>query len=315
MSTSKDIQRITQFAGQAIVAGFSDEIVRLNEVVAFDLRFNLRHPKIAAIYMLETPINGCHFEVVKRDGNRYHVGGDIAARILGEEKAYMSTLENIATQAKEQTGLIKQFCRKCNLFEKLYPDDAREQQMKDRAKAMEEQYINQAGGIMARLSKVDTAIPELPVTIEPKTKVSTAVAERLHSKLRANCEIQFAVAQAHISKWVDFLSSKINQVLSYTENFKDTDPTGVLKFEALGGKISLLRNGEIIGEWDNYEQAYAFMKLGLNQLPNPVLPITKVSYDRTVEAIPVDEAVLKRAISAQVGKSICSSELWVYLNS
>jgi hypothetical protein len=108
-------QKINQLAGAAIVHGFVDEIVELNEVLAFDLRFNLRHPKIQAIYMLETPINGCHFEVVKRDGSRHHVGGDIAGRILGEEKAYMSNLEQIATQAKEQSGLIKQFCRKCDL--------------------------------------------------------------------------------------------------------------------------------------------------------------------------------------------------------
>ena len=309
------IQKITQLAGQAIALGFSEEIIKLNEVVAFDMRFNLRHPKIAAIYMLETPINGCHFEVVKRDGNRYHVGGDIAARILGEEKAYMSTLENIATQAKEQSGLIKQFCRKCSLFDKLYPEEAQEQAMKDRARAMEEDYLNQAGGVMSRLSKVDTALPEAPIPNTPRIQVSAEVSKRLRSKVRSHCEIQFAVAQAHIPRWLDFLTSKSGQVLSNTENFQDSDPTSTIRFEARGGKITLKREGEIIGEWDNYEEARKFLSLGLNQLPNPVLPVTKKSYDRTVESIAVDEKVLKEAIAAQLSKNICSNELWNYLNS
>ncbi len=126
-----DFNDVKTLAGRALVHGFAQEVVALNEVLAFDLRFNLRHPKIAAIYMLETPINGCHFEVVKRDGGRYHVGGDIAGKLLGEEKAYMGTLEQMATQAKEQSSLIKQFCRKSDLYEKLYPKEAMEQNMKE----------------------------------------------------------------------------------------------------------------------------------------------------------------------------------------
>jgi hypothetical protein len=308
------IQKITRLAGAAIVHGYANEIIALNEVLAFDMRFNLRHPKIAAIYMLETPINGAHFEVVKRDGQRYHVGGDIAARILGEEKAYMTTLENVATQAKEQTGLIKQFCRKCNLFEKLYPQEAQENQLKERQKAMEEQYMDQAGGIMARLAKVDTVLPAMPTNPEKNT-VSAAISERLHTKLRTNCEIQYAVAQAHLPKWVDFLASKSGHILSAAENFKDTDPTGSLRFEALGGKLLLKLENEVIGEWDNYEDAHKFMKLGLNSLPNPVLPLTSQSYARTVESIPVDETILRKAISAQVTESICTPRLWSSLKS
>jgi len=309
------IQKITQLAGQAIALGFSEEIIKLNEVLAFDMRFNLRHPKIAAIYMLETPINGCHFEVVKRDGNRYHVGGDIAAKILGEEKAYMSTLENIANQAKEQAGLIKQFCRKCSLFDKLYPEEAHEQAIKERAKAMEEEYLNEAGGIMARLSKADTILPKAPVPNKPKINIAPEVAERLQAKIRAHCEIQFAVAQAHIPHWIDFLISKEKQVLGSKEYFKDSDPTGVLRLEASGGKITLTREEEIIGEWDNYQEAKNFLSLGLNALPNAVLPATKTSYKRIVESISADENTLKNAISAQLSKNNCSSELWNYLNA
>ena len=311
MSGFKDINRLAE---SAIALGFADEIIELNQVLAFDLRFNLRHPKIAAIYMLETPINGCHFEVVKRDGNRYHTGGDIAAKILGEEKAYMSNLEQIAIQAKEQTGLIKQFCRKCDLFGKLYPQEAQEQEMKDRQKAMEEQYLDRAGGVMSRLANADKSLPEAPVPspiAEPV--VSAAVSSRLRTKLRTNCEIQYAVAQAHLPKWIDFLHSKIGQVLGRGEHWIDSDPTGTLRFEAKGGKISLSRGGEVVGSWSDYEEAHRFLVLGTNSLPNPILPLTKTSYDRTVTGIPADEALLRKAIRAQVTSSICDSELWSHL--
>jgi hypothetical protein len=308
------IQKITHMAAGAIIHGYAEEIVRLNEVLAFDMRFNLRHPKIAALYMLETPINGAHFEVVKRDGNRYHVGGDIAAKILGEEKAYMSTLENVATQAKEQTGLIKQFCRKCNLFDKLYPQEAQEQQLKDRQKLMEEQYMDQAGGIMARLSKIDKVLPLMPVN-PARSTISAAVSERLRTKLRTNCEIQYAVTQAHIQKWIDLCAEKTGHVLSFTENFRDSDPTGNLRFQAQAGELTLTRDGEVVGKWDSYEDAHAFLRLGTNTLPNPVLPLTKQSYARTVDVIPVDEAVLREAISAQVTETICDSDLWKHLKS
>jgi len=310
MSGFKDINRL---AGSAIALGFADEIIELNEVLAFDLRFNLRHPKIAAIYMLETPINGCHFEVVKRDGNRYHTGGDIAGKILGEEKAYMSNLEQIAIQAKEQSGLIKQFCRKCDLFGKLYPQEAQEQEMKDRQKAMEEDYLNRAGGVMSRLAKADKSLPEVPVPSIEAPVVSAAVSTRLRTKLRINCEVQYAVAQAHLPKWIDFLHDKIGQVLGGGEHWVDSDPTGTLRFEAKGGKINLSRDGEVVGSWSDYEEAHKSLVLGTNSLPNPILPLTKTSYDRTIAGIPADEATLKKAIRAQVTSSICDVALWSHL--
>lgn len=312
---SDDIKKITAFAGAAVVHGFADEIVSLNEVLAFDMRFNLRHPKLAAIYMLEVPINGCNFEVVKRDGQRYHVGGDIAGKILGEEKAYMSTLENVATQAKEQSGLIKQFCRKCDLFQQLYPQEAMEQAQKDRAKAMEDSYLQQAGGVMSRLAKAGTKVPEMPVNPAEPSPVSAAVSDRLRTKLRTNCEIQYTVAQTHIGKWLDFLRSKKGQVLSKAENFRDSDPTGTLKFEAIGGKLVLSREGEKLGEWDDYAEAYNFMRLGANSLPNTILPLTDQSYERTISGIPVDEDVLRKAIGSQVTERICTASLWFRLNS
>ena len=319
-------KKINRLAGSAIALGFADEIIELNQVLAFDLRFNLRHPKIAAIYMLETPINGCHFEVVKRDGTRYHTGGDIAGKILGEEKAYMSNLEGIAMQAKEQSGLIKQFCRKSDLYEKLYPKEAAEQQMKDRQKLMEEEYLDRAGGgvlsylnradsVMARLANADKGLPEeapqVSTIVAPV--VSAAVSSRLRTKLRINCEIQYAVAQAHLPKWLDFLHSKSGQVLGGGEHWVDSDPTGTLRFEAKGGKIILSRDGEIVASWDDYEEAHKSLVLGINSLPNPVLPLTKTSYDRTIAGIPADEATLKKAIRAQVTASICDSELWSHL--
>jgi hypothetical protein len=328
-------KKINRLAGSAIALGFADDIIELNLVLAFDLRFNLRHPKIAAIYMLETPINGCHFEVVKRDGTRYHTGGDIAGKILGEEKAYMGNLEGIAMQAKEQSGLIKQFCRKSDLYEKLYPKEAQEQAHKDRAKAMEEDYLDRAGAgagggmgggstlsyleradrVMGILAKADKSLPETvtPVSpIEPPV-VSAAVSSRLRTKLRTNCEIQYAVAQAHLPKWIDFLHSKIGQVLGGGEHWADSDPTGTLRFVAKGGKIILSRDGEVVGSWDDYEEAHKYMVLGTNTLPNPILPLTKTSFDRTVVGIPADEALLKKAIRAQVTASICSVELWSHL--
>jgi hypothetical protein len=265
--------------------------------------------------MLEVPINGCNFEVVKRDGKRYHVGGDIAGKILGEEKAYMSTLENVATQAKEQAGLIKQFCRKCDLFSQLYPQEAQEQAHKDRAKMMEDSYLQQAGGVLSRLAKADQAMPEMPANPAKPSPVSAAVADRLRSKLRTNCEIQYTVAQTHIGKWLDFLNSKRGQVISKTENFRDSDPTGSLKFEARGGKLALSRDGELLGEWDDYGQCYAFMRLGANTLPNVVLPLTEQSYERTISSIPVNEEVLRKAVSSQVNQKICTASLWERLNS
>ena len=315
---------IRRLAGSAIALGFAEDIIELNQVLAFDLRFNLRHPKVAAIYMLETPINGCHFEVVKRDGTRYHTGGDIAGKILGEEKAYMGNLEGIAQQAKEQSGLIKQFCRKSDLYEKLYPREAQEQQMKDRAKAMEEDYLDRAGSsvltyldransVMARLANANKALPEVPQPIADTPVVSAEVSSRLRTKLRINCEIQYAVAQAHIPKWIDFLHSKIGQVLGGGEHWADSDPTGTLRFEAKGGKILLSRDGDIVGTWSDYEEAHKSMVLGTNSLPNPILPLTKISYDRTVSGIPADEATLKKAIRAQVTSNICDVESWSHL--
>ena len=323
-SFSVSAKKINCLAGSAIALGFVDEIIELNQVLAFDLRFNLRHPKIAAIYMLETPINGCHFEVVKRDGTRYHTGGDIAGKILGEEKAYMTNLEGIAMQAKEQSGLIKQFCRKSDLYEKLFPQEAQEQQMKDRAKAMEEEYLDQAGSsvlsyldragsVLSRLANADKSLPEVTQPIVEVPVVSAAVSSRLRTKLRTNCEIQYAVAQAHLPKWIDFLHSKIGQVLGGGEHWVDSDPTGTLRFEAKGGKIVLKRDGEIVASWDDYEEAHKFMVLGTNSLPNPVLPLTKISYDRTIAGIPADAATLKKAIRAQVTSNICDSELWSHL--
>ena len=315
MSNQSDIKKITALAGAAIVHGFAEDIVALNEVLAFDMRFNLRHPKLAAIYMLEVPINGCNFEVVKRDGNRFHVGGDIAGKILGEEKAYMSTLENVATQAKEQSGLIKQFCRKCDLFNQLYPQEAMEQAQKDRAKQMEESYLQQAGGVISRLAKADQRLPEMPASPAVPSPVSAAVADRLRTKLRTSCEIQYTVAQTHLGKWLDFLASKRGQILSKTENFRDIDPTGSLRFEAMSGSIILSREGTKIGEWDNYDEAYNFIRLGANTLPNVVLPLTDQSYERTISGISVDEEVLREAISAQVSEKLCTASLWTRLNS
>lgn len=322
-------KKINHLAGAAIALGFSKEIIELNQVLAFDLRFNLRHPKVAAIYMLETPINGCHFEVVKRDGSRYHTGGDIAGKILGEEKAYMSNLEQIALQAKEQSGLIKQFCRKSDLYEKLYPKEAAEQAHKDRAKAMEEEYLDQAGSgfgggstlsyldransVMSRLASADKSLPEVPVPSIVAPVVSAAVSDRLRTKLRVNCEIQYAVAQTHLPKWIGFLNNKIGQVLGGGEHWIDSDPSGTLRFSAKNGKITLSRNGEVIGSWSDYEEAHKTMVLGTYTLPNPIFPLTKTSYDRTVAGIPADEATLKKAIRAQVTASICDSELWSHL--
>jgi len=309
-------KQINQLAGRAIALGFSDEIIELNEVLAFDLRFNLRHPKIAAIYMLETPINGCHFEIVKRDGQRYHTGGDIAAKILGEEKAYMSNLEQIALQAKEQTGLIKQFCKKCDLFSKLYPQEALEQVQKDKAKAMEEAYLDRAGGVMSRLANADKGLPPAPVPPSlHEPIVSVAVSTRIRSKLRVNCEVQYAVAQAHLPKWIDFLHSKKGQVLGEREIWLDTDPTGALRFEAKGGQICLSRDGETVGIWDTYDEAHKAMVLGANSMPNPVFPLTQTSYDRTVVGIPADESLLKKAVRAQVTASICDTKLWNFLSA
>ena len=311
--------QLTNLIGSAIVQGFHEEAVELNQVLAFDLRFNLRHPKIAAIYMLETPINGCHFEVVKRDGNRYHVGGDIAARILGEEKAFMANLEQIATQAKEQSGLIKQFCRKCDLFSKLYPEEHQEQQLKDRQKAMEEAYLDRAGGAMSRLASADKSLSNAQtnkVEIESDIPViSSAVSTRIRTKLRTNCEIQFAVAHAHLPQWVNFLHNKIGQVLGSAEVWAEVDPTNTLKFEARDGKILLSRNGSVVGEWDNYEEAYKFMSLGLNSMPNPVLPLTVISYTNATSRIPTDENTLKKIIRSQVTSNICDKELWHYLSN
>jgi hypothetical protein len=309
------ITDITNMAGAAIAHGLGEEIIALNEVLSFDMRFNLRHPKLAAIYMLEVPINGCNFEVVKRDGTRYHVGSDIAGKILGEEKSYMTTLENVAQQAKEQSGLVKQFCRKCDLFSQLYPQEAQEQELKDRQKSMEDTYLQQAGGIMSRLAKADTALPELPSNPAVQSKVSAAVSGRLQTKLRTNCEIQYTVAQTHLGKWIDFLKSKRGHILSQTENFQDSDPTGSLKLEALGGKITLTREGEVVGEWFDYTDAYRELRIGANTLPNQILPLTEESYERTVSAIPVKEAILKEAISAQVTENVCTERLWNRLNS
>ena len=309
-------QKINQLAGAAIVHGFADEIIELNEVLAFDLRFNLRHPKIQAIYMLETPINGCHFEVVKRDGSRHHVGGDIAGQILGEEKAYMSNIEQIANQAKEQSGLIKQFCRKCDLFSKLYPEEHQEQQLKERQTTMEEDYLNRAGGVLSRLANADKSLADKPPQISSPAanSVSAGVSGRIRTKLRTNCEIQYAVAQEYLPSWIEFLHDKRGQVLGKGEIWTETDPTGILRFEARGGKIILSREGTEIGAWNSYESAHRFLRLGANSLPNPVLPLTKNSYERTVAAIPADEALLRPTIRAQVTASICDPELWDFLN-
>ena len=327
-------KKINRLAGSAIALGFADDIIELNMVLAFDLRFNLRHPKVAAIYMLETPINGCHFEVVKRDGSRYHTGGDIAGKILGEEKAYMGNLEGIAMQAKEQSGLIKQFCRKSDLYEKLYPKEAAEQAQKDKAKAMEEHYLDRAGAgaggmgggstlsyldransVMSRLAAADKSLPEtdLPAPAIVAPVVSAEVSSRLRTKLRINCEIQYAVAQAHLPKWIGFLHSKIGQVFGGAENWADSDPTGTLRFVAKDGKITLSRDGDVVGSWDDYEEAHKYMVLGTNSLPNPIFPLTKTSYDRTVAGIPADDETLKKAIRAQVTASICDSGLWEHL--
>lgn len=316
MDYMEGVQKITALAGAAIAHGFHDEIIELQQVIAFDLRFNLRHPKIAAIYMLETPINGCHFEVVKRDGNRYHVGGDIAAKILGEEKAYMVHLEQIATQAKEQSGLIKQFCRKCDLFSKLYPQEAAEQQLKDRQKAMEEAYLSRAGGVLSRLSNVTNTLPKAPPApkVAETPVVSAAVSSRIREKLRVSCNIEAAVAHAHLPKWVNMLRDKTGQVLGKGENWLDTDPTGLLRFEATGGKIFLSRRGKVVGVWTSYEDAHKAMALGLNTLPNPVLPLSQISYDLTVSNIPADKEILRKAIKAQVTANICDEELWDYLS-
>jgi hypothetical protein len=135
----------------------------------------------------------------------------------------------------------------------------------------------------------------------------------LRTKLRTNCEIQYAVAQAHLPKWISFLHGKIGQVFGGGEHWVDSDPTGTLRFEAKGGKIILSRDGEVVGSWDDYEEAHRTMVLGTNTLPNPILPLTKTSYDRTIAKIPADEATLKKAIRAQVTSSICDAELWSHL--
>lgn len=44
-STINQVRQIITFAGSAIALGFADEIVALHEVLSFDMRFNLRHPK------------------------------------------------------------------------------------------------------------------------------------------------------------------------------------------------------------------------------------------------------------------------------
>ncbi len=312
----EDFQRINRLAGIAIANGFAHEVIALNEVLAFDLRFNLQHPKISAVYMLETPINGCNFEVVKRDGSRYHTGADIAAKILGEERAYMANLEQMATMAKDQQGLIKKFCRKCDLFSRIFPEEAAQDMMKERAKQMQEQYMGRAAGVMSRLASADKSLPEpeIETAVPSQPAVSAAVSGRIRSKLRANCEIQYAVAQAHLPRWLDFLASKEGQILSKTEVFTDSDPTGILRLTARAGKLALSRDGEVVGEWDNWEDARKFLALGTNTLPNPVLPLTQASYDRTTDGIPADVEVLKQAIRAQVSASICDEELWNFLN-
>jgi len=311
-----DFRALKQLAGAAIVQGFADDIIELNQVLAFDLRFNLRHPKISAIYMLETPINGCHFEVVKRDGGRFHTGGDIAAKILGEEKAYMSSLEQIANNAKEQSGLIKQFCRKSDLFRQLYPQEAVEQEQKDRAKAMEEEYLNRAGGVMSRLANADKVLTEVvPPSPPSKPIVSSAVSARLRRKLRVNCEVQHAVSHAHLPKWLDFLHSKSGQVLGGGEVWLDSDPTGKFRFEAKGGQITLSRDGEVVGTWDTYDEAHKSLVLGMNSLPNPIFPLTRISYDRTVAGIPAADGLLRKAIRSQVTANICDTELWKFLSA
>ena len=77
----------------------------------------------------------------------------------------------------------------------------------------------------------------------------------------------------------------------------------------------LSREGEKLGEWDDYSEAYKFMRLGANTLPNNVLPLTDESYERTVSSIPVEEDVLRQAIGTQVSENICTASLWERLNS
>jgi hypothetical protein len=176
-------------------------------------------------------------------------------------------------------------------------------------------YLERAETVMARLASADKSLPETVVSVpsaEPPV-VSAAVSSRLRTKLRTNCEIQYAVAQAHLPKWIDFLHSKIGQVLGGGEHWVDSDPTGTLRFEAKGRKIILSRDGEVVGSWDDYEEAHKYMVLGTNSLPNPILPLTKTSYDRTVAGIPADDATLKKAIRAQVTSNICNAELWSHL--
>jgi hypothetical protein len=168
---------------------------------------------------------------------------------------------------------------------------------------------------MSRLAAADKSLPETVTPVSPidTPVVSAAVSSRLRTKLRTNCEIQYAVAQAQLPKWIDFLHSKIGQVLGGGEHWVDSDPTGTLRFEAKDRKIILSRDGEVVGSWDDYEEAHKYMVLGTNSLPNPILPLTKTSYDRTVAGIPADEATLKKAIRAQVTSSICNAELWSHL--
>jgi hypothetical protein len=308
-------QEINQLAGIAVVNGYAHEVVALNEVLAFDLRFNLHHPKMAAIYMLETPINGCHFEVVRRDGRRYHIGDDIAARILGEEKSYMATIEQMATMAKEQQGLVKKFTRKCDMFSRLFPEEAKEEMLKARQKEMEEQYIDQAGGVLSRLSQANTALPTEPVSPLAEGAIPVEVSSRIRTKLRTNCEIQYALAQSSLPSWVEFLESKREQVLGSTDVWSEIDPTGTMKLFARDGKIFLNREGEIVGTWDSYGEAHSFLRLGTNSLPNPVLPLTLQAYERTIASIPVDKEILKKAILAQVTPILCDSKLWDFLNA
>ncbi len=169
---------------------------------------------------------------------------------------------------------------------------------------------------MGKLSRADRATPP-PAHAEEilPSPVSAAVSERIQSKLRTHCEIQYALAQAHLSNWLGYLNSKSGQVIAKGEIWKDTDPSGSMVLLARNGRIQLSRDGMYVNEWDSYDAAHAWLKLGLNTLPNPVLPLTQASYRRTVDAIPADGALVKKAIRAQVTANICDTDLWDTLNS
>ena len=169
---------------------------------------------------------------------------------------------------------------------------------------------------MSRLANADKSLADAPIPAPTSAAnpVSVAVSSRIRAKLRTNCEIQYAVAQEHLSRWIELLHDKSGQALGKNEIWTDTDPTGILRFEARGGKIIFSRDGTEVGAWDSYESAHKFLRLGANSLPNPVLPLTKNSYERTVEAIPADEALLRPTIRAQVTASICDPKLWDFLN-